>query len=43
MTSPTPTDRRYSKTHEWVKIEGTDATVGITAHAQDLKAMTVHK
>jgi len=32
---PTPTDRKYSKTHEWVKIEGTNATVGITGHAQE--------
>src|SRR5574344_2135230 len=26
---------KYSKDHEWVKIEGTTATVGITDHAQD--------
>jgi glycine cleavage system H protein len=31
----TPTDRRYSKTHEWIKLEGTTALVGITAHAQE--------
>jgi glycine cleavage system H protein len=31
---PTPTDLKYSKTHEWVKIEGATATVGITDHAQ---------
>lgn len=31
----TPTNLRYSKTHEWVKIEGTNATVGITQHAQE--------
>ena len=31
----TPTNLKYSKTHEWVKIEGTDATVGITQHAQE--------
>jgi glycine cleavage system H protein len=30
----TPTDRKYSKTHEWVKITGAAATVGITDHAQ---------
>jgi glycine cleavage system H protein len=29
-----PTDRVYSQTHEWVKIEGTHAVVGITDHAQ---------
>ena len=29
-----PTDRRYTKEHEWVKAEGTVATVGITDFAQ---------
>ena len=32
----TPTDRRYSKTHEWIKqLEGTTALVGITEQAQE--------
>lgn len=31
----TPNERTYTKTHEWVKIEGDVATVGITAHAQE--------
>lgn len=31
----TPTNLKYSKTHEWVKLEGTSATVGITHHAQE--------
>ncbi|MCX7591226.1 MAG: glycine cleavage system protein GcvH [Kiritimatiellae bacterium] len=30
----TPNDRKYTKTHEWVKIEGSTAVVGITDHAQ---------
>jgi len=30
-----PADRKYTATHEWVKIEGTVAIVGITDHAQD--------
>ena len=30
-----PTDLKYVATHEWVKIEGDVATVGISAHAQD--------
>lgn len=30
-----PVDRKYAKTHEWVKIEGKMAIVGITDHAQD--------
>ena len=29
-----PADLKYSSTHEWVKIEGDVATVGITDHAQ---------
>ncbi len=29
-----PTDFRYTKDHEWVRIEGTAATVGITDYAQ---------
>lgn len=28
-------DRLYSKEHEWAKIEGSSATIGITDHAQD--------
>jgi glycine cleavage system H protein len=35
MTAPSPAGLKYSKTHEWVKIEGTDATAGITHHAQE--------
>ncbi len=31
----TPDDRKYAKTHEWVKIEGDLAVVGITDHAQE--------
>ena len=30
-----PTDRRYSKDHEWVQVDGEIATVGITHFAQD--------
>ncbi len=29
-----PKDYRYTKEHEWVKLEGTKARVGITHHAQ---------
>ena len=28
-----PTDLRYTKDHEWVRLEGSDATVGITEYA----------
>ena len=30
-----PEDLQYTKSHEWVRIEGDTATVGITDHAQD--------
>jgi glycine cleavage system H protein len=29
-----PENLRYTKEHEWVKVEGDTATVGITDHAQ---------
>src|SRR5262245_38045936 len=29
-----PTDRKYTKDHEWAKIAGNVATIGITDHAQ---------
>jgi glycine cleavage system H protein len=28
-----PTDLKYTESHEWVRIDGDEATVGITAHA----------
>lgn len=28
-------DLKYATSHEWVKVEGNKATVGITDHAQD--------
>lgn len=30
-----PTDRKYSKEHEWVKLDGDVAAVGITQFAQE--------
>jgi len=30
-----PGDLQYTKSHEWVRVEGDLATVGITDHAQD--------
>ena len=30
-----PTDRRYTRTHEWVLVEGDIATMGVTDHAQN--------
>jgi len=29
-----PTDLKYAKSHEWVRVSGAQATVGITDHAQ---------
>lgn len=29
-----PTDLKYSKSHEWVRVNGDVATIGITDHAQ---------
>ena len=29
-----PKDLRYAKTHEWIRVEGDNVTVGITDHAQ---------
>jgi glycine cleavage system H protein len=30
-----PDDLKYSKEHEWVRVDGTEAVVGITSFAQD--------
>jgi glycine cleavage system H protein len=30
-----PTDRRYTKEHEWILADGDRATMGLTAYAQD--------
>jgi glycine cleavage system H protein len=30
-----PAELRYSSDHEWVRVEGTTATIGITEYAQD--------
>ena len=29
-----PTDRKYTKEHEWIQVNGSTATVGITDYAQ---------
>ncbi|WP_298137056.1 glycine cleavage system protein GcvH [Acidiferrobacter sp.] len=34
--SKVPGDLRYTKSHEWVRVEGQALVVGITDHAQDL-------
>jgi glycine cleavage system H protein len=35
MSFKTPAELQYTKTHEWIKIEGDTATVGISDYAQD--------
>jgi glycine cleavage system H protein len=30
-----PTDLRYTKDHEWVRVDGDEATIGITQYAAD--------
>jgi glycine cleavage system H protein len=30
-----PADLKYTKEHEWIKVEGTNATIGITDYAQE--------
>ncbi len=32
---PYPTDLKYTKEHEWIKVDGPNATIGITHYAQD--------
>lgn len=31
----TPSDLKYAETHEWVRIQGDEATIGISDYAQD--------
>jgi glycine cleavage system H protein len=35
MAFKTPGDLQYTRSHEWIRIEGDEATVGITDYAQD--------
>jgi glycine cleavage system H protein len=35
MSSTFPDDRRYSREHEWVRVEGSSAVIGITSFAAD--------
>lgn len=34
MSSKVPADLKYAKSHEWVRLNGDVATIGITDHAQ---------
>lgn len=35
MSTTLPEDRRYSREHEWVRVEGSTAVIGITSFAAD--------
>lgn len=35
VVAKTPAELLYSKSHEWVRIQGGEATIGITDHAQE--------
>ncbi|MBV9573795.1 MAG: glycine cleavage system protein GcvH [Acidobacteriales bacterium] len=30
-----PTEFKYTKEHEWIRVDGNNATIGITYHAQE--------
>lgn len=34
MSSKIPADLKYAKSHEWLRVSGDTATIGITDHAQ---------
>jgi glycine cleavage system H protein len=35
MNFNTPSDLRYSKSHEWVRVDGNEVVIGISDYAQD--------
>ncbi len=37
-----PADKRYSETHEWVKVDGDEAVIGITDYAVNQLSDLVH-
>jgi len=42
MAASYPSDLRYNEEHDWARIEGGEATLGITWHAQDALGELVH-
>ena len=42
MTESYPDDLRYHPDHDWARIEGDEATLGVTWHAQDTLGELVH-
>jgi glycine cleavage system H protein len=37
-----PDDLQYTRDHEWCRVQGNRATVGITDHAQDALGVTTN-
>jgi glycine cleavage system H protein len=35
MSFKTPAELQYARSHEWIRIDGEEATIGITDYAQD--------
>jgi glycine cleavage system H protein len=35
MSVPVPDELRYTRDHEWLRVEGDEGVIGITAHATD--------
>lgn len=35
MSAPVPDGLRYTRDHEWLRVEGDEGVIGITAHATD--------
>jgi glycine cleavage system H protein len=35
MSEPVPDGLRYTRDHEWLRVEGEEGVIGITAHAAD--------
>lgn len=35
MSNPNPSDRTYTETHEWLKVDGDVLTIGLTSYAVD--------
>ena len=42
MSFKTPSELKYIKSHEWIKIEGDTATIGISDYAQDSLGAVVY-
>lgn len=42
MSESYPEDLRYNREHDWARVDGEEATLGITWHAQDALGEVVH-